>query len=167
MLASTNSLLLAALIAIAATMASAPVLVTISHGSLSSTAIGSPRPPVDLPLRPRHHCRFLPPWMFRLYNSQLKMTTRELESTKMEAKESFADFIKRSRAKAALMTDRPSETDQLCIISRNLQPDYAKHLVLVQAFANFETFFELGLAIEDALQSGILSKGESSNPPKS
>ncbi|KAI8524819.1 hypothetical protein RHMOL_Rhmol13G0179700 [Rhododendron molle] len=54
------------------------------------------------------------------YNSQLKMTTRELESTKMEAKESFADFVKRWKAKAALMTDRPCEKDQLRIISRNL-----------------------------------------------
>ncbi|KAI8568451.1 hypothetical protein RHMOL_Rhmol02G0200500 [Rhododendron molle] len=100
------------------------------------------------------------------YNSQLKMTIRELESTKMEAKETFADFVKRWRAKAALMTDRPSEKDQLRIISRNLQPDYAKHLVLAQASANFETFFDSSLAIEDALQSGILSRGESSNPPK-
>ncbi|KAI8535483.1 hypothetical protein RHMOL_Rhmol10G0178000 [Rhododendron molle] len=91
------------------------------------------------------------------YNSQLKMTTWELESTKMEAKESFADFVKRWRAKAALMTDRPSKKDQLRIISRNLQPDYAKHLVLAQASANFETFFDSGLTIEDALQSGILT----------
>ncbi|KAI8550526.1 hypothetical protein RHMOL_Rhmol06G0113800 [Rhododendron molle] len=54
------------------------------------------------------------------YNSQLKMTTWELESTKLKAKESFADFVKRWRAKAALMTERPSEKDQLRIISRNL-----------------------------------------------
>ncbi|KAI8551028.1 hypothetical protein RHMOL_Rhmol06G0153100 [Rhododendron molle] len=94
------------------------------------------------------------------------MTTRELESTKMEANESFADFVKRWRAKVVLMTKRPSEKDQLRIISRNLQPDYARHLVLTQASANFETFFDSDLAIEDALQSGILSKGESSNLPK-
>ncbi|KAI8530377.1 hypothetical protein RHMOL_Rhmol11G0053400 [Rhododendron molle] len=103
------------------------------------------------------------------YNSQLKMTIRELESTKIEAKESFVDFVKRWRAKAALMTDRPSERDQLRIISHNLHLDYAKHLVLVQASANFKTFFESGLAIEDALPSGILPRGESSssNPQKS
>ncbi|KAI8547725.1 hypothetical protein RHMOL_Rhmol07G0218000 [Rhododendron molle] len=97
------------------------------------------------------------------------MTTRELESTKMEAKESFADFVKRWRAKAALMTECPSEKDQLRIISRNLHLDYVKHLVLVQASANFETFFESGLAIEDALQSGIPPREESSssNPQKS
>ncbi|KAI8568946.1 hypothetical protein RHMOL_Rhmol02G0240100 [Rhododendron molle] len=94
------------------------------------------------------------------------MTTRELESTKMEAKESFANFVKRWRAKAVLMIEHPNEKDQLRIISRNLQPDYARHLVLAQASANFETFFDSGLAIEDALQSGILSKGEPSNPPK-
>ncbi|KAI8547480.1 hypothetical protein RHMOL_Rhmol07G0199300 [Rhododendron molle] len=56
------------------------------------------------------------------------------------------------------MTDRPSEKGQLRIISQNLQPDYARHLVLAQASANFETFFDSGLAIEDALQSRILSK---------
>ncbi|KAI8538346.1 hypothetical protein RHMOL_Rhmol09G0095700 [Rhododendron molle] len=84
------------------------------------------------------------------YNAQLKMTTRELESTKMHAKESFADFIKRWRGKAALMTDRPSEKDQIRIISRNLLPGFAKNLVLVEG-ANFETFFDSGLAIEEAL----------------
>ncbi|KAI8572311.1 hypothetical protein RHMOL_Rhmol01G0187800 [Rhododendron molle] len=97
------------------------------------------------------------------YNSQLKMTIRELESTKMEPKESFADFVKRWRAKAALMTECPSERDQLRIISRTLHLHYAKHLVPVQASANFKTFFEPGLAIEDALQTGVLPRGESSS----
>ncbi|KAI8571777.1 hypothetical protein RHMOL_Rhmol01G0145300 [Rhododendron molle] len=34
------------------------------------------------------------------YNIQLEVTTRELESTKMDAKDTFADFVKRWRAKA-------------------------------------------------------------------
>ncbi|KAG5549095.1 hypothetical protein RHGRI_014462 [Rhododendron griersonianum] len=93
------------------------------------------------------------------YNVQLKMTTRELESTKMGAKEPFADFIQRWRAKAAKMTDRPSEKDQIRIISRNLQPDFAKNLVLVQG-ANWETFFDSGLAIEEALQNGVIPRTE-------
>lgn len=96
------------------------------------------------------------------YNAQLKMTTRELESTKMLANESFADFIKRWRGKAALMTDRPSEKDQIRIISRNLQPDFAQNLVLVQD-ANFETFFDSGLAIEEALQTGVLPRSDTSS----
>ncbi|XP_058185725.1 uncharacterized protein LOC131302948 [Rhododendron vialii] len=95
------------------------------------------------------------------YNAQLKMTTRELESTKMSAKESFADFIQRWRANAALMTDRPSEKDQIHIISRNLQADFAKNLVLVQG-PNFETFYDSGLAIEEALQMGVLPISDTS-----
>ncbi|KAI8551460.1 hypothetical protein RHMOL_Rhmol06G0187700 [Rhododendron molle] len=96
------------------------------------------------------------------YNAQLKMTTRELESTKMTAKESFADFIKRWRTKAALMTDRISEKDQIRIISRNLLPDFAKNLVLVQG-ANWETFFDSGLAVEEALQTGVLTRTEATS----
>ncbi|KAI8555008.1 hypothetical protein RHMOL_Rhmol05G0140700 [Rhododendron molle] len=48
----------------------------------------------------------------------------------MNAKESFVDFIKRWRGKAALMIDRPSEKDQIRIISYNLQPDFAKNLMM-------------------------------------
>lgn len=47
------------------------------------------------------------------YNIQLVVTTRELESTKMESKESF---VKRWRAKAAQMKDRPSNKDQIRMI---------------------------------------------------
>ncbi|KAI8550892.1 hypothetical protein RHMOL_Rhmol06G0142800 [Rhododendron molle] len=96
------------------------------------------------------------------YDAQLKMTTRELESTKMIAKESFADFINRWRAKAALMTDHPSEKDQIRIVSRNLLPDFAKNLVLVQG-VNWETFFDSGLAIEEALQTGVLTRTKASS----
>ncbi|KAI8559879.1 hypothetical protein RHMOL_Rhmol04G0209900 [Rhododendron molle] len=96
------------------------------------------------------------------YNAQLKMTTRELESIKMHAKESFVDFIKRWKSKAALMTDRPCEKDQIRISSCNLLPDFAKNLVLVQG-ANFETFFDSGLAIDEALQTGVLPRTGSSS----
>lgn len=41
------------------------------------------------------------------YNVQLKVTTRELEATKMDSKETFTDFIARWRAKTAKMVDRP------------------------------------------------------------
>ncbi|KAI8549166.1 hypothetical protein RHMOL_Rhmol06G0005300 [Rhododendron molle] len=78
----------------------------------------------------------------------------------MHAKESFADFIKRWRSKAALLTDRLSEKDQIRIISRNLLLDFAKNLVLVQG-ASFETFFDSGLATEEALQIGILQRTKS------
>ncbi|KAH7846295.1 hypothetical protein Vadar_012235 [Vaccinium darrowii] len=99
------------------------------------------------------------------YNVQLKVTTRELESIKMKEKESFAEFVKRWRAKAAQMTDRLSDKDQMRIITKNLQPDLAQYMVMAQAH-NFETYFETGLSIEEALQSGVLKKGDSIPKPK-
>ncbi|KAH7852473.1 hypothetical protein Vadar_025178 [Vaccinium darrowii] len=91
------------------------------------------------------------------YNVQLKVTTRELESIKMKEKESFAEFVKRWRVKAAQMTDRPSDKDQMRIITKNLQPDLAQYMVMAQAH-NFETYFETGLSIEEAIRDGILEK---------
>ncbi|KAH7843834.1 hypothetical protein Vadar_021227 [Vaccinium darrowii] len=91
------------------------------------------------------------------YNVQLKVTTRELESIKMKEKESFAEFVKRWRAKAAQMTDRPSDKDQMRIITKNLQPDLAQYMVMAQAH-NFETYFEMGLSIEEAIRDDILEK---------
>lgn len=85
------------------------------------------------------------------YNTQIKMTTRELESTSMKERESFTDFVKRWWAKAVQMTDRPSEKDQICMIIKNLHPTLATHLVASQATANFESFFEASLAIKDAM----------------
>ncbi|TNV98132.1 hypothetical protein C5H24_12630, partial [Xylella fastidiosa] len=95
------------------------------------------------------------------YNIQLEMTVRELESTKIGKNESFADFVKRWRGKASQMMERPSEKEQMRIITRNLEPDFAKHLVVFQTTADFKTFYEAGLAVEDALRSGIFEKGES------
>lgn len=94
------------------------------------------------------------------YNIQLEMTIRELDATKMGANESFADFIKRWRGKASQMIDRPSEKEQMRIITRNLSPDFAKHLVVFQATADFKTFYEAGLAVEEAIQSGIFKEKE-------
>ena len=94
------------------------------------------------------------------YNIQLAMTIRELESTKMGKNESFADFIKRWRGKASQMMERPSEKEQMRIITRNLEPDFAKHLVVFQTTADFKTFYEAGLAIEEAILSSIFEKKE-------
>ena len=46
------------------------------------------------------------------------------------------------------------------IITRNLSPDFAKHLVVFQATADFKTFYEAGLAVEEAIQSGIFKEKE-------
>jgi hypothetical protein len=64
------------------------------------------------------------------------------------------------------MMDRPSEKEQMRIITRNLEPDFAKHLVVFQTSADFKTFYEVGLAVEDAIRTGIFDKGESVSRPK-
>lgn len=46
------------------------------------------------------------------------------------------------------------------IITRNLAPDFARHLVVFQTTADFKTFYEAGLAVEDALRMGIFEKAE-------
>ena len=54
------------------------------------------------------------------YNTQIEVTTRDLETTSQEPKESFSDFVARWRAKASMMTLRPTDKDQLRMIVRNL-----------------------------------------------
>ena len=99
------------------------------------------------------------------YGIQLDVTTRELELTKMEPKESFVNFVQRWRAKIIQMKEKPSEKDQIRMIARNLQPTLARHMTLAQASPDFKTFFEIGLAIEEAVQSGILDSNESISVP--
>ncbi|XP_028064574.1 uncharacterized protein LOC114267708 [Camellia sinensis] len=47
------------------------------------------------------------------YNTQIEVTVSELEATTQNPKESFIDFAARWRAKAARMTDRPTEREQV------------------------------------------------------
>ena len=95
------------------------------------------------------------------YNIQLEVTARELESIKMELDESFVDFVQRWRAKTVQMKEKPSEKDQILMIVRNLQPALARHMILAQASSDFKTFFETGLAVEEAVQLGILENADS------
>lgn len=75
--------------------------------------------------------------------------------------ESITEFVKQWRSKSTQMVDRPTEKDQIRMITRNLQPAFAKNLVLAHASAGFKTFFEVGLVVEEVLQMGILEKGDS------
>ena len=54
------------------------------------------------------------------YNTKVEMTTQEPEATHQNPTESFVEFVARWRAKAAQMTDRPSERDQVQRMVRNL-----------------------------------------------
>ncbi|KAI8527608.1 hypothetical protein RHMOL_Rhmol12G0088600 [Rhododendron molle] len=101
------------------------------------------------------------------FNVDLKMTTRELESTKMSEKESFADFVKHWRAKAAQMQNKPNLKEQIRIITKNLLSSFAPYMILSQATPNFETFYDSGLAVKEALRDGTLEKRESGSGSKS
>ncbi|KAF5934346.1 hypothetical protein HYC85_030517 [Camellia sinensis] len=63
------------------------------------------------------------------YNTQIEITTRDLETTRQEHKESFSDFVTRWRAKASMMTLRPTDKDQIRMIVRNLQPKLMQKMI--------------------------------------
>ncbi|KAF5934425.1 hypothetical protein HYC85_030596 [Camellia sinensis] len=56
------------------------------------------------------------------YNTQIEITTRDLETTRQEPKESFSEFVARWRAKASMMTIRPTDKVQIRMVVHNLQP---------------------------------------------
>ncbi|KAL7169329.1 hypothetical protein ACSBR2_034387 [Camellia fascicularis] len=55
------------------------------------------------------------------YNTQIEVTTRDLEATRQEPKKGFSDFVTQWRAKASMMTIRPSKKDQIRMVVHNLQ----------------------------------------------
>lgn len=86
------------------------------------------------------------------YNSQLPIGLRELEATKQNEHEDFVTFLTRWREKAAQMTNRPTEEDQVRIVIRNLQPKYHEHLKF-QPIDTFPRLYKIGLLIEEELQA--------------
>ena len=92
------------------------------------------------------------------YNTEVDVTRRDLETTKQDSKESFSAFITRWRAKAAQMTVRPNEEEQLNMVVKNLLPAYNKYL-FAQYFPSFKALIAAGTQIKDAINTGTL-KGE-------
>ena len=88
----------------------------------------------------------------------MDITRRDLETTKQEPKESFSSFITRWRAKAAQMTNRPNEEEQLGMVVTNLLPMYHKYL-FTQYFPSFKALVTARTQIEDAMNNGTI-KGE-------
>ncbi|XP_028112412.1 uncharacterized protein LOC114310559 [Camellia sinensis] len=54
------------------------------------------------------------------YNTQIEVTMSELEATTQNPKEPFIDFVTRWRAKAARMTSRPSEKEQVSAFEKGI-----------------------------------------------
>ena len=99
------------------------------------------------------------------YNIEVDITRRDLETTKQKPKESFSTFITRWRSKAAQMTNRPNEEEQIQMVVKNLLPIYHKHL-FAQCFPNFKALIVAGTQVEDVVNNGILKNEESYSSKK-
>lgn len=89
------------------------------------------------------------------YNMQIEITTGELEATRQEPNEGFVAFITRWRAKAAMMTNRPLEKDQVRMVVRNLHGKMLQKMIVLPLF-NFKDLYEVGVRIDDAIKQGII-----------
>ena len=87
------------------------------------------------------------------YNTKVDITWQDLETTKQDSSESFHAFITRWRTKAAQMTIRPNEEEQLNMIVKNLLPTYDKYL-FARYFPSFKTLIATRTQIEDAINNG-------------
>lgn len=86
------------------------------------------------------------------YNSQLPVGLRELEATKQGERENFSTFLNRWREKAAQMTNRPNEEDQVRMVIKNLQPKYREPLKF-QPIDSFTGLYKVGLLVEEDVQA--------------
>ncbi|KAF5932854.1 hypothetical protein HYC85_029025 [Camellia sinensis] len=91
------------------------------------------------------------------YNTQIEITTRDLETMRQELKESFSEFVTRWRAKASMMTIRPTDKDQIRMIVRNLQPKLMQKMIVIP-FPTFSDLHEMGVQIEDAMKQGLFDQ---------
>ncbi|XP_028124411.1 uncharacterized protein LOC114321446 [Camellia sinensis] len=89
------------------------------------------------------------------YNTQIEVTTQELDATRQEPNESFVAIITRWKAKAAMMTNRPPEKDQIHMVARNLHGKMFSKMIVLPLFT-FKELHEMGVQIEDAIKQGII-----------
>lgn len=89
------------------------------------------------------------------YNAQIEVTTSDLEATHQEPKEGFFEFVTRWRAKASMMTTRPSKKDQIRMIVRNLHVKLLQKMIVLPIFTFIE-LHEMGVQIEEAIRQGII-----------
>ena len=74
---------------------------------------------------------------------EVDIIRRDLETTKLELKESFSTFITKCGAKAVPMMSRPIKEEKLAMVVKNLLPVYHKHL-FAQYFPNFKALIANG-----------------------
>ncbi|XP_077210044.1 uncharacterized protein LOC143845548 [Tasmannia lanceolata] len=87
----------------------------------------------------------------------IEVTKRDLKAIKQGPQETFTSFVRRWRRKAAQMTNRPSEEDQIKIVVKNLSPQYY-HFMATHYYSDFNHLIKTGTITEDALLKGSLAK---------
>ncbi|KAF5932215.1 hypothetical protein HYC85_028386 [Camellia sinensis] len=98
-------------------------------------------------------------WCAKLENS-VKQNWEEMAEafiTRQEPKESFSEFVARWRAKASMMTIRPTDKDQIRMVVRNLQPKLMQKMIVLP-FPTFSDLHEMGVQIEDAMKQGLIDQ---------
>ncbi|XP_028077599.1 uncharacterized protein LOC114279546 [Camellia sinensis] len=90
------------------------------------------------------------------YNTQIKVTTCDLEATHQEPNEGFLDFVTRWRAKASMMTIRPPKKDQIKMVVRNLQRKLLRKMTVLPLFTFIE-LHEIEVQIKDTMKQGLIT----------
>ncbi|XP_077218677.1 uncharacterized protein LOC143852908 [Tasmannia lanceolata] len=87
----------------------------------------------------------------------IDVTKRDLKMLKQGHNETFTSFIRRWRRKAAQMTNRLSDEDQIKIVVKNLYPQYYHHMA-IQYFLDFNHLIKTETQVEDALTKGLKTR---------
>ena len=91
------------------------------------------------------------------YNTEVDITRRDLETTKQDSSECFYAFITRWRTKAAQVTVRPNEEEQLNMIVKNLLLTYNWYL-FARYFLNFKIRIAAWTQIKDVINNNVIIK---------
>ncbi|XP_077217942.1 uncharacterized protein LOC143852445 [Tasmannia lanceolata] len=87
------------------------------------------------------------------HEDRTETSCRDLQSTKQQPMESFSDFVKRRRQKAAQMLKRPSEEDQIDMMQQNLTIFFQRPMA-AQSFSSLKHFIDTGNKIDDSMAKG-------------
>ena len=90
------------------------------------------------------------------YNTMVDLTFKDLETMQQNDNETFLEFQARWRAKAAKMTNRLDEKDQVNVEMKNLLPNK----VCVSPIMDFEQSYNNGMRIEDIFYSDRIEENE-------
>ena len=96
------------------------------------------------------------------FNTIVDVSQRELEALRQRPDETVTSFISRQREKITQIIDRPSESDQISMIIRSLQPHYARHLMAFPQ-TDFGSLVQTLYGIKEGISRGLWVDSSPSN----